>query len=53
MMNIGPEECGRMSIWDYGALLWAWNRAHDPNPTGDHRPVDLDKLRRFNRAHLN
>lgn len=52
MMNIGPEECGRMSLWDYGALLWAWNKAHDPDPQASRKPVDIDRLRRFNRAHL-
>lgn len=52
MMNIGPEACGRLSLWEYGALLWHWNQAPDPDAKKHSGPIDLDKLRRFTSAHL-
>jgi len=53
MMGIGPEECGRMDLWTYGALLWNWNRAHDPDAKETPRPVDAKRLARFTNAHRN
>jgi hypothetical protein len=53
MMNVGPEECGRLSLWEYGALLWNWNQAHDPDAKAARGSVDIDKLRRFTSAHMN
>lgn len=52
MMNIGPEEAGRMSLWTYQALLWNWNRAHDFTP--GKKPLgkeDKARLSRFMEAH--
>lgn len=52
MMGIGPEEAGRMGYWTYQALMWNWNRAHDPDP--GNKPLsgaDRDRLQRAMDAH--
>jgi len=53
MMGIGPEEAGRMTLWEYQALLWNWNRAHDPdtNRAPTEPTTDIGRLSRFHRAH--
>lgn len=36
MMNIPPSEAAALSLYDYEALLWHWNDAHDTEgPTTD------------------
>lgn len=40
MMNIPPSEVERMSLWDYEALLYNWNEAHD---AGDVEPPDAEQ----------
>lgn len=52
MMGIGPDECGRLDLWTYGALLWNWNQAHDPDANKPRGAVDVDRLRRFTSAHI-
>ena len=55
MMGVGPEESGRMDLWTYQALMWNWNRAHDPEPqersAAGEITADIDRLSRFHRAH--
>jgi hypothetical protein len=48
MMGIGPEEAGRMDFWTYEALLWNWNKAHDPKPQA--KPLDERQAARLTRA---
>lgn len=43
-----------MDIWTYGALLHNWNKAHNPGGASEPGTItDIDKVRRFHRAHLN
>jgi len=53
MMGIGPEEAGRIDLWTYQAMMWNWNKAHDPDakPEPGEISTDIDRLSRFHRAH--
>lgn len=31
MMNISPAEARDLSLWEYEALLYNWNKIHDPD----------------------
>lgn len=48
MMNIGPEEAGRMDLWTYQALMHNWNRAHSSDAVP--KPLDPSKAARLDRA---
>lgn len=37
-MNIGPEETGRMTLWQYTGLLHQWNKIRDPEGAEDIEP---------------
>ena len=52
MMNIGPEEAGRMDLWTYQALLHNWNLAHSADTSA--KPLTAgqkDRLERAMKAH--
>jgi hypothetical protein len=49
MMGVGPEECGRLTLWEYGALLWNWNQAHSGTGSS-HEPASpefRDQMKRI------
>lgn len=51
MMNIPPDQAARLSLWEYEALLWHWNDAHD---TSDIEPPDPEiAMPILERANLN
>lgn len=35
MMNVPPSEAGALSLWAYEALLYNWNRIHNPDAVAD------------------
>lgn len=51
MMNIGPEEAGRLDLWTYQALLHNWSEAHNPSETKTLSEGQRDRLQRAMRAH--
>jgi hypothetical protein len=34
-MNIPPSEAKALSLWEYQALLWQWNEAHNYDADGE------------------
>lgn len=44
MMNIPPSETKRLSLWEYEAMLFNWNKAHS---TGDVEPADPVKTQKL------
>lgn len=50
MMNIGPEEAGRLDLHTYEGLLHNWNKLHATDAP-DAAP-DMGRLRTFMEAHL-
>lgn len=35
MMNVPPSEAGRLSLWEYEAMLYNWNKVHNPDEVAD------------------
>jgi hypothetical protein len=48
MMGIGPSEAADLDMWTYQALLWNWNKAHNPEPQA--KSLDAAGAERLDRA---
>jgi len=48
MMGVNWE---RLSLSGYFEALEAYNEAHDPDRANARPPIDLERLRQFERAH--
>lgn len=48
MMNIPPSDARELSLWEYEALLWHWNDAHDIEVEAPDPEIAIPLLERIN-----
>lgn len=45
MMGIGPEQAGKMSLWQYSVCLSEWNRRHGGKQGPGGKPMSIERMR--------
>lgn len=50
-LGFGPADIRGWSMWEYGAVIAGWNRAHDPDADKP-APPDISTLREARRLEL-